>query len=228
MSRLITKLKGERFVLDEDIPVGYVISLVFSRIIALIYGMWVVKGIRMVFIHPSSVVKCRSKLQFGKNLTIDRGCFIDALSRHGVVMGNNVSIGKFTTLECTGSLKQLGYGIVIGNNVGLGTRGHYGCAGGIKIGDDTIIGNYVSIHSENHIFSSLDVPIRMQGVSHKGIVIGQNCWIGAKVTILDGSMIGDGCVVAAGSVVRGNIPSNSVIGGIPAKILKKRTDEITC
>ena len=80
--------------------------------------------------------------------------------------------------------------MVIGNNVGLGSHGHYGAGlGGLEIGDDTIIGNYVSFHPENHIFSELNMPIRQQGVYGKGIKIGKNCWIGAKATFLDGTVI---------------------------------------
>ena len=59
--------------------------------------------------------------------------------------------------------------------------------------------------------------------SKGGVKIGCNCWIGAKVTILDGTEIGNGCVVAAGAVVTGKFPDNVIIGGIPAKILKYRS-----
>lgn len=110
----------------------------------------------------------------------------------------------------------------IGNNVGLGTHGFWGCAGGIEIGDNTIFGNFVSLHSENHNFTRRDIPIRLQGVNRKGIKIGKDCWIGAKATILDGTDLGDGCIVAAGAVVRGTIPPYSIIGGVPAKIIKSR------
>jgi len=122
----------------------------------------------------------------------------------------------------SGSIKLIGKGIQIGDNVGLGTHGFYGGAGGLEIGDDTIFGNYVSVHPENHNFKNLNIPIRLQGVNHKGIKIGKNCWIGAKVTILDGTEIGDGCIVAAGAVVNGKFPQNVIIGGIPAKIIKSR------
>ena len=64
--------------------------------------------------------------------------------------------------------------------------------------------------------------IRLQGVKRTGIKIGKNCWIGAKVTILDGVTIGDGCIVAAGAVVNSSFPDNSVIGGVPARLLKQR------
>ena len=125
----------------------------------------------------------------------------------------------------TGSLKQVATGVKIGNNVGLGTHGFYGCGvGSLVIGDDCIFGNYVSIHPENHNYKSVE-PIRLQGVSsHGGVKIGNNCWIGTKATILDGTVIGNGCIVAAGAVVKGVFPDNVIIGGVPAKIIKQRCE----
>ena len=135
----------------------------------------------------------------------------------------NVSLGKFTTIECTGSLKFIGDGLYVGNNVGLGTHGFFGCAGGVRIGNDTIFGNFVSIHSENHNFSDPDTPIRLQGVNRLGIVIGSNCWIGAKVTILDGVIIENGVVIAAGSLLtKGYYKKDSIYAGVPAKFIKMR------
>jgi acetyltransferase-like isoleucine patch superfamily enzyme len=97
-----------------------------------------------------------------------------------------------------------------------------GGAGGLEIGDECIIGQYLSCHPENHVSGDLEVAIRHQGVTRKGIKIGPNCWIGSKVTILDGVEIGKGCIIAAGAVVTKSFPSNSVIGGVPAKLLKSR------
>lgn len=133
------------------------------------------------------------------------------------------NVGFDTHIDLTGSLKNIAKGITIGNNVGLGSHSFYGSGvGGLEIGNDTIIGNYVSFHPENHNHSDLTIPIRLQGVSGKGIKVGSNCWIGAKATFLDGSEIGSGCVVAAGAVVKDKFPDNAIIGGTPAKIIKYR------
>ena len=96
----------------------------------------------------------------------------------------------------------------------------------LGINTDNHFGNYVSLHAENHIFSDVEPPVRFQGVTHQGISIGRNCWTGAKVTILDGVSVGDGCVIAAGAVVTTQFPANCIIGGVPAKIIKYR--EPTC
>lgn len=174
------------------------------------------------FVSPTSKIMCVDKIQTDGFLMVAENCIINGLSTDGIHFGNGVSVGRETSIECTGSLKSIGKGFRVGNNVGLGDKCHYGCAGGIEIGDNTIVGIYVTMHSENHNFSDFSIPIRLQGVSHRGIKIGNNCWIGAKSTILDGTVIGDGCIVAAGAVVRGVYPANCVIGGIPSKIIKYR------
>ena len=71
-------------------------------------------------------------------------------------------------------------------------------------------------------FQNISEAIRQQGVTRKGINIGRNCWIGSKVTILDGVTIGEGCIIAAGAVVTQSFPENSVIAGVPAKLIKSR------
>ena len=90
----------------------------------------------------------------------------------------------------------------------------------MEIGDDTIIGAYFSCHPEGHIFDDPSKPIRLQGLSRKGIKIGKGCWIGAKVTVLDGVEIGENSVIAAGAVVTQSFPKDSIIAGVPAKLIR--------
>jgi acetyltransferase-like isoleucine patch superfamily enzyme len=223
INRMITIIKKEPFELDNSIPTTYLLFFLLMKFSSLLYGHLIFRKNLIYFIHPSVKIKCRTKIRFGTNLSVDRNCFIDALSAKGIKIGRNVSIGKYTTIECSGSLKNIGKGLIIGNNVGLGSHGFFGCAGGIEIGDDTIFGNFVSMHSENHISDNIEIPIRLQGVTRLGIKIGNNCWIGAKATILDGANIGDGCIVAAGAVViKGEYKPNTIIGGVPAKVIRNR------
>lgn len=224
MHNLITNVKGENYIIDPKIPSTYLIKLTFQKAIAMAYGIIRFRTCKKIFVSPSAKIICSSKIKFGRNLNIGYGCYINALSKNGLICGENVSIGYHTYIALTGSLHNLADKMVIGNNVGLGTHGCYGVGvGKLEIGDNTICGNYVSIHPENHITERLDIPIRLQGVkSNGGVKIGKNCWIGAKVTILDGTEIGDGCIIAAGAVVKGKFPNNSIIGGVPAKIIKMR------
>jgi acetyltransferase-like isoleucine patch superfamily enzyme len=227
LEKLAYLLKGRKIHVDRDISQTYLLGFMFSKVIMLVSGVFKFKRLTPYFVAPSAVIKESSKITSPKGLSIDRGCYIDALSRAGITFGSGVSINKYVTIECTGSVSNIGHGLLVGNNVGIGSHCFFGCAGGISIGDDVIIGNYVSFHSENHNFSDPEIPIRLQGVNRKGIKIGANCWIGAKVTILDGAIIEDGCVIAAGTLVRDGIyTANSVYGGVPAKFIKKRCVEI--
>lgn len=224
ISKIITKIKGTNWSLDESLSTSELISLVLRR--GFMYMRGVLKFWRfkpMIQIGKNVNILSKSKIKINGTLSIENYCHIDAKSKNGITFGKNVSIGKNTVIECSGTLTNLGLGLVVGDNVGLGANCFYGCAGGISIGNDTIFGNFISLHSENHNYDNLDVPIRLQGVNRKGISIGNDCWIGAKATILDGANIGNGCIVAAGAVVtQGNYPDFSILGGVPAKIISKR------
>jgi acetyltransferase-like isoleucine patch superfamily enzyme len=228
VSILIKLFKNEDFVIDNDVSEGYLFNFVFINIFKYLRGyLKFFKPQYRILVGRNTILRAKENFKFiGKNIHIDRDCYIDALSKNGIQFGNNVSLQKRVMIECTGSIKHLGKGLILGNNVGIGSNSFLGCSGGIEIGDDTIFGNYVSAHSENHNYSNMAIPIRLQGVNHRGIKIGKNCWIGAKATILDGTILGDGCIVAAGAVLNGKIyEKNSIIGGVPAKVLKNRISE---
>lgn len=89
----------------------------------------------------------------------------------------------------------------------------------VQIGDRVRIGERVSIHDENHVYGS-DDPDDFDKYLVSGVEIGDDVWIGAGSVILAGSRVGAGSVVAAGSVVRGEFPARSLIGGIPARVLR--------
>ena len=143
LNKLVSKQKGESFAFDNEIPLSYIVKLLFGKCIALVYGFIILKKMK-VFISPTSTIKCSSKIYCGKNFSIGPYCYIDALSHQGLVCGDNVSMGFHTHIELTGSMHLLGKGMKIGNNVGLGTHGHYGSgAGFVEIGNDTIFGNWL-------------------------------------------------------------------------------------
>lgn len=227
LNKMISKWKGHDYKIDHRVPLYYIVWLVCGRVVMLVNGyLSGIKNNGLLFLSVRAKIKARSKFKVGRSVTIASGCYIDALSEKGIWFGNNVSVGLNTRIEGTGNLQLLGKGMRVGNNVGLGYDSFYGCSGGIEIGDDTIVGNYVSFHSENHVFDSLHIPIRLQGVNHKGIRIGNNCWIGAKATILDGAIVQDGCIIAAGAVLKAGLyPANSVYGGVPAKLIRYREEE---
>ena len=226
LNQWVTKRKGFDYKIDDRTPTSYLINLVISRLFMLMNGF--LSGVSnkgSFFLGGNTIIKARSLVRVGNAVTIEQGVFIDAVSTDGICLGNNVSVGRNTRIEATGNLKHLGKGLVVGNNVGLGKGSFYGCSGGIVIQDDTIIGDFVSFHSENHVVDDPGKLIRLQGVTHKGITVGKNCWIGAKSTILDGAIISNGCVIAAGAVVKAGIyPANGIYGGVPARLIRYRTE----
>lgn len=219
----LIKLSGrDSVIINDSIPYLYLLRLLVEKLIERFWGVCRTRTLKPIFISPSAIIKASGLIKFKGFLSVAPNCYIDALGSEGIILGKGVSIGRGTMIVVSGSLQNLGKGIRIGNNVGFSTSCYIGGAGGVEIGDDTIFGNYVSIHPENHVYNDPNIPIRLQGVSHKGIIIGKGCWIGAKATILDGTRIGNGCIVAAGAVVRGEFPDNVIIGGVPAKIIKLR------
>lgn len=166
------------------------------------------------------------RIRWGNFVRIGRGCKLVALGTGEIRLGNKVSIGDYSQVVISTTPMMPGSFIHIDDQVGMGEFAYLGGAGGLTIGRGCIIGQYFSCHPENHVFDDCEQEIRMQGVTRKGIVIGSDCWIGSKVTILDGVTIGEGCVIAAGAVVTKDIPAFSVIGGVPAKILKNRKETI--
>lgn len=117
------------------------------------------------------------------------------------------------------------WGISIGKKVAIGEFCFLDGYGGIEIGDFTIIAHNCSFLSEDHGFDQLDIPIYYQKKVAVPIKVGENVWIGCGVKVLKGVTIGDGAVVGAGSVVTKDIPSNAIAVGIPATILRFRTDK---
>lgn len=179
--------------------------------------------LNLIFKARGVELKNSKYIQLGKGVSLGKFVTIDGLSEGGVKIGSGASIGPYSIIEASGSLSDLGRGICIGRNSGLGAYSFVGGAGGVSIGNDVIMGQYISFHSENHIYSQFSLPIRLQGVNRKGITIEDNCWVGAKVTFLDGSYISHGSIVAAGSVVRDKFLPNAVIAGVPAKLIRYRS-----
>lgn len=113
--------------------------------------------------------------------------------------------------------------IEIGNYSELGTN----CViqSNTNIGDYVIMGPDVKIYTKNHGYEDLNTPIALQKNVEKKVIIGDDVWIGANVIITPGVTINNHSIIAAGSVVSKNVPKYAVVGGVPAKIIKYRTNE---
>lgn len=221
------KIAGKRdFKIDYKVSRSYLIRLFWKYGRMLIRGKMVALGYKKIskniFIGKRVKLIEKKYLAIGAKTKIHDHSKIDALSSEGVKIGEQCVLGRNTTMECTGSLEHLGKGVIIGDRTTFGNDCFFGAAGGINIGNDVVAGQYIRFHSENHKYNDVTELIKNQGVTHKGIKVGNNCWIGSGVVFLDGAKLSDGCVVAANAVVSNSFPENSVIGGIPAKIIRYR------
>jgi len=223
INKFAKSFKGDGYRLDPSISALTLVSIANRR---LEFGLRsIFRGFgwkRRIFVGRNVELRNRRFIQLGQGVTLGSAVLIDGLSREGVVLGDHVNIGDYTRIEASGTITDIGKGIKVGKNSGIGAFSFIGGAGGVVIGSNVIMGQWVSFHPENHNFDSLGLPIRLQGVNRQGIVVEDDCWIGAKVTFLDGAHVGKGCVIAAGAVVRGVIPPYSIAAGVPARVIKSR------
>lgn len=227
ISKLIQRLKNDpNYLLDAGFTFSILWNVLWDRSQQVLRGFYyklrLKRSTGLVFIGKNVIIKNPKLIKAGKNFTVKDNVSIQALSRRGIQFGDNIMIGQQTIIECTGVIRNLGEGLKVGNNSNFGDYNFIGVRGFIEIGNDVLFGPRVSIHAENHIFVHLDIPIRKQGETRQGVRIEDNCWIGSGAIILDGVTIGTGTVVAAGAVVTHDVPSYSVVAGIPARIIQTR------
>lgn len=185
---------------------SYRVRSVFYNIYTLFYSAWIrntfaASGTGVIY-YPSVTVRGGKYVRIG-NMT--------AIGRHGVITAWNLVDGITPDLR-------------IGNSCDIGEYVHLSCANAITIGDGVLFGRWVTVIDNSHgslCDEQKDMSPIVRPVETKGpVVIEDNVWIGDKVTILPGTHIGRGSIIAANSVVSKDIPPYCVAGGIPAKVIK--------
>lgn len=218
--RLALRAFGKSYQPSAEIPLTLVVRVLSQR------AVWLARGLlklhAVTFVGPRVRIRGKTHLSIGRGATIAEGATLDCYGAHGVVLGQRSKIGAMSVVSVTSHLSRMGEGFKMGHDSSFGEFSYIGASGGVEIGDDVIMGQYVTFHSQDHNCADLGRLIREQGTSEQGILIGHDCWIGARVTFLDGAVLGPHSIVAAGAVVKGTFPPYSIIGGVPAKQLKKR------
>ncbi|WP_350016675.1 acyltransferase [Rhodanobacter sp. IGA1.0] len=166
-----------------------------------------------------------SMLGVRRNISLANGVVADRFSsllcdRFGEIrIGRDSYVGRFAVLKT-----YRGF-IKVGANTSINAFCFINGCGGVRIGDDVRIAAHCSIISSNHVFSDPKKPIRTQGLIALGVTIEDDVWLGTGARILDGVTIGKGAVVAAGAVVVRDVAPYSVVGGVPARLIKMRGSE---
>jgi acetyltransferase-like isoleucine patch superfamily enzyme len=135
-----------------------------------------------------------------------------------LVLGRWVHVGDENRLRAhEGTLR-------VGDKCVFGRDNTVNCYLDVEIGAATIVADWVYVCDFDHVYDDIHVPIKDQGIVKSPVRIGPDCWVGTKVTVLRGAMVGEGCVLAAHAVVRGEVPARSVVGGVPGRVLKDRAE----
>lgn len=163
----------------------------------------------------------------GNNSIIYYPCKLWGGGGKNIYIGENTCIQAHCILGCWVKYNDDSFtpSIVMGNNCNIGEHTHISSINSISIGDGLLTGRYVYIGDNSHGgFSHEEMsipPIKRKLLTKGKIAIGNNVWIGDKVTILGGVTIGNNVIIGANSVVTHDIPSNVMAGGMPARIIKQ-------
>ncbi len=138
-----------------------------------------------------------------------------------ISIGNYVEIRKGARLEVVGSKKEQTPMIEIGDGTSIHLYFHCGAASSVKIGKNVLIAGRVFITDHDHEYGNLDLLYNESGLNTKPVIIEDEVWIGEGAVILKGVTVGKRSVIGANAVVTKNVPPYTVVGGVPARVIRK-------
>jgi acetyltransferase-like isoleucine patch superfamily enzyme len=168
------------------------------------------RGVRLCFAN---------RVRLGSGVYLDEGVYVHACPG-GVQIGPGTLVMHGAILHVYNFRGIPHSGIRIGRDSLIGEYNVIRGQGGVTIGDRVYTSPHVQIVAVNHVFDDPTRSFVEQGITAEGIAIENDAWIGAGAIITDGVTIGEGAVVAAGAVVTENVPSHTVVGGVPARVIR--------
>lgn len=226
----VLRVRGESaLALEDDWPSAPTIKFLWRMASmarrGLVPGMLAKSRHGLLFIGRHVELNNLRHISFGANVILDDYVEIQGLSTGGVCLGNNVSLGRGCLVRPTGNYGgRVGQGLSMGDGSSMGPFGYIGCSGRVTIGCNVMMGPRVSIFAENHITRDVNRPIRDQGVYWDPVVIEDDVWLGSNSVVLPGVRVGQGAVVASGAVVTRDVEPFTVVGGVPARLLRRRIE----
>ena len=169
-------------------------------------------------ISTGSRLKHLHAIRLGEGCKIHRGATVDASEGPGVQLASEVFVGQGAIVQGSRG------GVVLGARSQINNYAIVNGAGGVAIGDDVLIGPHACVVSYAHRYRRRDITIGAQGYRYEPIRIGNDVWIGAHAVVLAGVSIGRGAVIGAGSVVTQDVPEFAVVVGVPARVIRQRTE----
>jgi acetyltransferase-like isoleucine patch superfamily enzyme len=191
---------------------GIGLRALFYRLIMPLEGTVAIeKGVRIRF---------ADRMRLGRWVYLDEGVYLHACPQ-GISIGERTFVMHGAVLHVY-NFRDLPHAFIrIGKESLIGELNVLRGQGGITIGDRVYTSPLVQILAVNHVFDDPARPFTEQGITTEGIVIEDDVWIGAGAIITDGVRVGRGSVVAAGAVVTRDVPPHTVVGGVPARVLRR-------
>lgn len=166
------------------------------------------------------------RLRFAGNISLDHGVYLDErvylhATPNGIQIGSGTIVMHGAILHVYNFREIPHSGIRIGRDSLIGEYNVIRGQGGVEIGERVYTSPHTQILAVNHVFLEHHQPFVDQGITAEGIVIEDDVWIGSSAVITDGVHVGHGAVIAAGAVVVEDVPPGTLVGGVPAKVIRK-------
>jgi acetyltransferase-like isoleucine patch superfamily enzyme len=160
----------------------------------------------------------------GRAVKIDASSRVSWRSVISTCGGGSISIGKNCEIHPFAMIMTYGGDIVIGDDCSVNPFAIVYGHGGVRIGDRVRIAAHAVIIPANHNAPAAGTPLNKSGLSTRGIIIGDDVWIGSGARILDGVRIDSNAVIGAGSVVTRPVPAHVTVAGVPARVIRERQE----
>lgn len=209
-----------RYILEQSVTflAGWVPTIVGIGLRALIYR-FILRMEGLAAIENGVRLRYASNIVLGRAAYLDQGVYLHACPG-GIEIGEDTIVMHGAILHVYNFRGLPHSGIKIGRNSLIGEYCVVRGQGGVVIGDRVYTSPFTQIIAVNHVFDDPSRPFVEQGITAEGIVIEDDVWVGAGAIITDGVRIGRGAVVAAGAVVNRNVEPHTVVGGVPARLIK--------
>ena len=197
---------------------GWIPSILGIGLRGILYRL-ILKMDGVAAIEHNVRLRFASNIHLGQGVYLDQGSYLHACPR-GIEIGERTIVMHGAVLHVYNFRGLPNAGIKIGKDSLIGEYSIIRGQGGVTIGDRVYTSPFTQIIAVNHVFDDPTRPFVEQGITALGIVIEDDVWLGAGAVITDGVRVGKGSVVAAGAVVTKDVPPHAVVAGVPAKVLK--------
>ncbi len=210
-----------RYIIEQTLMalLGWVPTVVGIGLRAILYRL-IMKMDGQAAIERNVRLRFASHIRLGHGSYLDEGVYIHACPA-GVEIGENTLVMHGAVLHVYNFRDLPHAGIRIGKDCLIGEYSVIRGQGGVTIGDRVYTSPMTQLIAVNHVVDDPNRPFIDQGITAQGIVVEDDVWLGANAVITDGVRIGCGAVVAAGAVVTKDVPPHTIVGGVPARILRE-------